>query len=202
MLSCEISNLSPTIWVFLKRGTNPLRCINNMADKKTPWLFTIGRFILKALLVHSVIVFYAAVGGIVVNDLFVVRAQETINLTYYGFAIFAALASISFTYSRTFDNGDSTQIFLRQVGERFFFSAIGFLIGSVLNYLTVHVFSTPLTGNYISVMKPIVQFVGGFFFLAAFFYSAITTHSLLDHLFEKVTLNKHNFRITDENEEK
>lgn len=155
-------------------------------------VFTSIRGVLKLLIVHSFIVIYLAVGGYIVTDLFITRKQETISLTYYGFAIFAVVANICFSYARTLDDRNE-QTYLRGIGERFLFSAIGFLIGSLLNYVVLNStkYFSKLPGP--SVLSNICEFIGALFLTVSFFFAATTVHSLLDHLFEKIMLNKDNY---------
>ncbi len=165
-----------------------------MKKKTRDRIFISFRGILKVLLVHSFIVIYVAIGGYIVVDLFVTRKQDSISLTYYGFAIFAVLANICFSYTRTFDEPNE-HIYLRGLGERFLFSTLGFLIGSILNYVNIN--STKFFNNLPIPMalSNTCEFVGELFFTTSFFYAAIAVHSLLDHLFEKTTLNKDNYYI-------
>jgi len=163
-----------------------------MKKKIRDKIFTSIRSILKLLLVHSFIVIYLAIGGYIVMDLFITKKQETISLTYYGFAIFAVFASICFSYAKTFDDRNE-QIYLRGIGERFLFSAIGFLIGSLLNYVVINSTKFFNNLNVHSDLSNVCEFIGGLFFIASFFFAAITIHSFLDHLFEKIMLNKNNY---------
>jgi hypothetical protein len=133
-------------------------------------------------------------GLYIVYDLFITRKQDTIILTYYGFAVFAALSNICFSYCRTFDNASNDQIYLQNIGEKFLFSSIGFLIGSVLNYTNVNstkFFKEPLA----TVFLYMSEFVGSIFFVSSFFFAVFAVHSLLDHLYEKLHLNKDNYYL-------
>lgn len=163
-----------------------------MKQKNRDRVFITFRSIIKFLLVHSFIVIYVAVGLHIVMDIFVTKRQDTIFLIYYGFAIFAAFANICFSYTRTFDD-TNTQLYLRGLGERFLFSALGFLIGSLLNYININwtkLFNKlPLS----SILLKVSEFISGLFFVSSFCFAAITIHSLLDHLFEKTMLNKDNY---------
>ena len=163
-----------------------------MKKKNRDKLFTSIRGILKLLIVHSFIIIYVAVGGYIVMDLFITRKQETISLTYYGFAVFAVFANICFSYAKTFDDRNE-QTYLRGIGEKFLFSATGFLIGSLLNYVVLNStkFFTKLPAS--SVLSNVCEFIGGLFLTASFFFAAMTVHSLLNHLFEKIMLNKDNY---------
>lgn len=163
-----------------------------MKQKNRDKIFISVRSILKFLLVHSFIVIYVGVGGYIVMDLFITRKQDTSFLTYYGFAVFAAFANICFSYSRTFDNSN-TQSYIRGLGERCLFCATGFLIGSLLKYININ--STNLFNKLplSSILWKASEFIGGLFFVMSFSFAAITIHSLLDHLFEKIMLNKDNY---------
>lgn len=179
---------SSTIFQQYKRRLIPLRMKQKNRDK----IFIAFRSILKLLLVHSFIVIYVAVGGYIVFDLFVSKKQDTSFLTYYGFAVFAVFANICFSYTRTIENED-TQSYLRGLGERFLFSATGFLIGSLLNYVNLNWIKFFNKLPFSSILLNVSEFIGGLFFVASFFFAAITIHSLLNHLFEKIMLNKDNY---------
>jgi len=163
-----------------------------MQNKTRDKAFISIRGILKILLVHSFIVIYIAMGGYILLDLFVTRRQDSISLTYYGFAIFAVLANICFSYARAFDNTNE-QSYLRGLGERFLFSALGFLIGSILNYININYRTLFENFPLPTVLIGFCEIVSGLFFTASFVYGAIAVHSLLDHLFERTTLDKDNY---------
>lgn len=74
-------------------------------EKKTKHrLFILIRGIIKLLVVHSFLAMYVIVGGYIVIDLFVIKKQESMPLTYYGFAIFAVLTTLCFSYSKSLEN--------------------------------------------------------------------------------------------------
>ena len=163
-----------------------------MNRKNRDRIFISIRSVLKLVTVHSFIVIYLTIGGYVVVDLFITRRQETVSLTYYGFAVFAVFANICFSYARTFDERNE-QVYLRGIGERFLFSASGFLIGSLLNYVVINTsrYFDKLPGP--SILSKVCESLGGIFLTFSFFFAATTIHSLLNHLFEKIMLNKDNY---------
>ncbi len=157
-------------------------------------IFVLLNRTIKFLLVDSFLIVAVLFGGYIITDLFITKKQESLAFTYYAFAIFAVLSNISFSYSRTFDESKSVQFYLRGLGERFLFCAFGFLIGSLLNFINVH--SKELFNRHplpIFVLT-IVDIIAGLLFMASFFFAVQATHSLLEHLFEKIMLNKDNYK--------
>ncbi len=150
--------------------------------------FLFIRFVIKFSVVYSFLIMLLIFGVYLFGDIFIFHREKSIPLTYYGFAIFAALSNICFSYSRNCDSKE--QIFLTGIGERFLFSSIVFLIGSILNYININ---SKSSSNYSSFIYSISFYSAGSFFMGAFFHGGGTIYVLLDHLFEKITLNKENY---------
>jgi hypothetical protein len=77
---------------------------------------------------------------VVVALLFIANPDDTTSLTNIGFAIFAALASVCFGWSRALDNNkelNRTQNIVAS-GELFLFSGIMFLFASATKYVSMH----------------------------------------------------------------
>jgi len=159
-----------------------------MKKKNLDKVFLILHGSLKFFFVHSILIIAVVVGGYLVEDIFITRKEESLPLTYYGFAVFAALANICFSYSRILDDRES-QFLLKSIGERFLFSAIGFLIGSLLNYICTNSVKLKI-GVFTS---KIFSILAGIFLLASFFYVSVAVHSLLNYLFDRTTLRKDNY---------
>ena len=119
----------------------------------------------KFLVVHSFLILLIVLGGNIFFDLFVFKKEESISMTYYGFAIFAVLASICFSYSRNFEKMED-QLYVRGIGERFLLSALVFLIGSILNYLYINRTLFFNNSNYTSTIKEICSYSAAGFFIS------------------------------------
>lgn len=141
----------------------------------------------KLLFVYLFLIFYILFGTFLVHDLFFNKRCETLNLTYYGFAVFAALANICFSYSKTYGNDDRNQVHIKELGERFLYSSIGFLIGSIFNYLTVNSVTLFKVFKFQSAIAVSTQICGYIFFSSAFSFGCYAMHLLLKHLTRNIT---------------
>jgi hypothetical protein len=66
--------------------------------------------------------------------LFINTTIETINITNFAFAIFAALSTLSFSYERSISEDPEKKEEIRYCAERFLHSAIFFLTASIIKY--------------------------------------------------------------------
>lgn len=160
-------------------------------------IFRFVRLILKSVIVYAFGILFMVFGTTIVQDLFVTKRTETNSMTYYGFAVFAALANVIFSYARTFNADNQSEIsYLRGLGMRFLYSATGFLIGSVINYVIINIgkFYPSYHGTgFIFIMVNIAEGVSSALIVTAFAYAAYATYELMDHLFEKLHLNKNSY---------
>lgn len=128
--------------------------------------------------------------------MFLFKPSNPISLIYYGFAVFAAFSNICFSYARILEH-KGEQDFLRSTGERFFLTACGFLIGSLLQYVA---FNNSLFVHHQAFqlfVNKVCQTSGSLFLLGTLIPAGVTMHALLEHLFEKTSLNQANYHVDD-----
>jgi hypothetical protein len=165
--------------------------------------FIVKRFILKTILVYSFGILFLAFGIPLVENLFTTGNQAANSWTYYGFAIFAALANVIFSYARTFNNNEQNEtIYLRGIGMRFLYASVYFLIGSVINYVIININKFYPTYRGTGIAHYIIyttQIIAAILIVSAFAFAAWAVNYLMNHLFEKLFLNKDNYLEKKEN---
>lgn len=122
------------------------------------------------------------VGILTTYETFGNKAQDVTSVSlYYPFAIFAACASICFSWVRAVDTSQNEKIDrIRICAEGFLLSAILFLISSLFKYLSMH----PIDGsksivkffkNFLSIMNWVFPYI----FIIAYLIGAVAMYRIL-----------------------
>lgn len=171
-----------------------------MAKKDfTYYFFTWSRAIVKALLVYSFLGLFICFGISIVTNFFDTKNPASNAMTYYGFAIFAVLANVIFSLARTYPASDENELrVLRFIGSRFLFCSACFLTGSIINYAIINASKFYPSYNGTGFIVYVINFskvISGILIVAAFFFGALSMYEIMDNLFERIFLNKTNYRI-------
>uniref|UniRef100_UPI0040479412 hypothetical protein n=1 Tax=Cyanobium sp. TaxID=2164130 RepID=UPI0040479412 len=154
------------------------------------------KFIVKVILIllrafqfvfwHTPVSVAALIGLYFVFVLFANPASETMPITNYAFAIFTALASISFGYARCLDSVVA-RCQVQYCGERFLHSAILFLVASIVKYFLLQgdVLEAASRFGLIGAFLAFAGLLPGFLFLGSLVNSIAALRELNSLLYER-----------------
>ena len=133
------------------------------------------------------------VGIHVVLDDFRNPAKDTTAFTNSGFAIFAALASICFSWCRSFEKEDKDGALIQACGAVSLHASILFLVASALKYTYLHIDVTWAFQGFSSlgkILRPIMMYSYFVLFFCAALLSCYVVYSLNGFLWARADLRK------------
>src|SRR5258708_5861670 len=146
--------------------------------------------IIKFLTVYLWLGILTAFGGIFAFHIFQDPNYDSTPITTVGAGVLIALASVTFSWTNTFQptaENESTRNMLRGLGERMLYSAITFILATVLKFFeSKKTLAFPKSTSFLSAAFYCVHLLYGILFMTAMFLTAMSFYWMLDFIYARI----------------